>query len=181
MRAPVICLLLAVVGLAGCGEAAEPEAALPGVRLAVLSPRDTETTTSTSMTVTGTVRPAGATVLVDGEEADVSGGRFSHTVTLDGGTNIIDVEAGAPRRPAAMTAVRVVRQVPVEIPDVSGEDPDTAEQRLRGLGFEVEQERGGGLLDDLLGGDPGVCGSDPEAGDRALPGSTVTLDVRRNC
>ena len=80
-----------------------------------------------------------------------------------------------------MTAVRVTRQVPIEIPDVSDDTPDAAEDRLAALGFEKEIRRGGGLLDELVLGEPGVCGTDPEAGERALPGETVVIEVRKTC
>jgi PASTA domain/Glucodextranase, domain B len=180
MSIRLLCLLVAL-GVAGCGGSPEPPKALPGVQLRVDGPRDASVTEGTSVLVTGTVTPAGATVLVGGDEAAVTDGRFSHSVDLEPGTNVVDVEAGAPRRPAAMTAVRVTREVPVEVPDVSGKAPDDARDQLQALGFVVQVKRGGGLFDELVPGSLGVCGTDPDAGERLRRGSTVTVEVRKTC
>jgi hypothetical protein len=127
------------------------------------------------------VTPADARVLVAGDDAGVDGGSFSATVALEPGANVIDIEAGAPRRPAAMTAVRVVRQVPVEIPDLAGEKPGDAIRALHGLGLQTKSEDAGGLLDGLLPGDPGVCETDPAAGEKVKAGSTVKVRVAKAC
>ena len=182
MRALTVMSAVTCVLLAGCGGSEPPPPALPGVQLRVSTPMDASTTQGEAVLVSGIVRPASATVLVGGDEATMSGeGRFSKTVELQPGTNVVDVEAGAPRRPAAMTALRITREVPIEVPDVAGDAPDDAEGRLRALGFTVRTERGGGLLDELVPGTLGVCGSDPGAGERIRPGSTVTLEVRKTC
>ena len=78
----------------------------------------------------GSVTPSTARVLVAGESADVDGGEFSATVALEAGTNVIDVQAGAPEHPPAMTALRVTRIVPVEIPSLDGLSPEEAEATL---------------------------------------------------
>ena len=75
----------------------------------------------------------------------------------------------------------VVREVPVTIPDVVGDELDGASGRLEALGLKVETEEGGGLFDDLLPGDTGVCAIEPAAGTEVKPGSTVTLRVARVC
>src|SRR3954466_3180497 len=105
--------------LAGCGGDRKPEPALPPVRLTIDGPLDPATVDKGTVDVHGRVTPADARVLVGGDEAGVEGGAFSATVSLSPGANVIDVEAGAPRRAAAMTAVRVIRRVPVEIPDLT--------------------------------------------------------------
>ena len=132
------------------------------------------------MTVTGRVTPAGARVLVDGVEASVRGGAFEADVVLSGGANIIDVQAAAPRHPAAFTAVRVTRLVPVVVPDLEGLAPAAATDRLEALGLEVEV-RDTNPIDFLLPGTVGICGTEPEVDTRVPAGSTVTLLVRKSC
>lgn len=177
---PLLSLGLALA-VAGCRDEPEREPALAPVRLAVTVPADAAQVDADEVTVSGTVSPAGTPVLVAGEQAAVSGGTFSAEVDLDPGANVVDVVAGAPRRPAAMTAVRITRLVPVEVPDVDDRDPEEARAALEALGLEVEFSRGGGLFDGLLPGDPGVCGTEPGAGERVRPGSTVTVVVANAC
>src|SRR3954471_24703397 len=100
-------LLLPLLALvAGCGGSDKPPRALAPVRLAVDAPADAASVRDGSVEVTGSVWPPGTPGLVAGDEAGVSGRRFRATVDLDAGANVIDVAAGAPRRRAAMTAVR---------------------------------------------------------------------------
>lgn len=173
--------LAATAGAAGCGGEPEREPALAPVRLAVDSPFDTASVDAGTITVSGTVRPAGTRVLVAGDEASVDGNAFTAVVDLEPGANVIDVAAGAPRRPAAMTAVRVTRLVPVEVPDLDGLEPEDAERELEALGLGAELSRGGGLLDELIPGSLGVCGTDPPAGEQVRPGSTVTVEIANAC
>lgn len=178
-RLPLL-VALTSVALSGCGEA-KREPALPPVRLTVDAPLDPATVDRGTVEVHGRVSPADARVLVDGDEAGVDGGAFSATVPLSPGANVIDIEAGAPRRAAAMTAVRVVRRVPVEIPDLAGAKPADAIDRLESLGLRTRTENAGGLLDEILPGTPGVCGTDPPAGTRVKAGSEVTIRVAKRC
>jgi hypothetical protein len=178
MRRLTLGLLLAA-GLAACGER-ERTPALPSVRLVLTAPADASSVEAHSVTVSGTVAPAGARVLVQGREAEVRDGRFSSEVDLAGGANVIDVEAAAPRRPAAMAAVRVTRLVPVRIPDVEGYPPDDAVSALQALGLRADV-RQTGFLDELLPGTPGVCGTDPQIGEKVPVGTTVTVDVQKSC
>ena len=181
-RSPfVIAWVLLSVALAGCGSQAKPQRALAAVRLTVDAPQDPTTVDGSTVEVHGQVWPADATVLVAGDEAGVDRGGFSAVVQLHAGANVIDVQAGAPRRAAAMTAVRVTRQVPVTIPTLDGAPPDEATRRLHGLGLKVQLERRGGLLDDLLPGTDGVCGTDPGAGEQVKRGSTVRVQVAKSC
>lgn len=177
----LLCLVTFALLLGGCGSQAAPSKALPGVQLRIDAPPDAGTTDAESVEVRGTVSPAAATVLVAGDEVSVQGGSFSHTVALDPGPNVVDVEAGAPRRPAAMTALRVLREVPVEVPDVSGESPSAARRTLEAAGLTVRLTRGGGLLDEIIPGEIGVCGTAPDAGERVKAGSRVVVEVRKSC
>jgi hypothetical protein len=120
-------------------------------------------------------------VHVLGRRVDVTGGTFATEVDLDEGANLIDVAASAAGRRATSTAVRVVREVPVEIPDLEGEDARSAIEELRALRLVVQTRDGGGLLDDLLGGDEAVCSISPEPGTEVRPGATVTVETARSC
>jgi hypothetical protein len=76
----------------------------------------------------------------------------------------------------------VVRRIPVQIPALDGEPVDTAVGRLEALGLRVEvQQQGGGLLDELLGGELRVCGTDPDAGETVPARTTVTVRAARGC
>lgn len=178
---PVLAVCLGL-GLAACGDE-EPAApkVLPAVRLDVTGPDDAATVDGDAVQVSGTVSPPGAAVTVLGRDVPVSGGSFATEVALEKGANLIDVAAVAAGRRPVTTAVRVVREVPVTVPDVAGDDLESASERLEALGLQVETEKGGGLFDDLLPGETGVCSSTPGAGTEVKPGSTVTLRVARVC
>ncbi|HEU4973558.1 MAG TPA: PASTA domain-containing protein [Baekduia sp.] len=183
MRAPLLAgALCALALLAGCGGGDGSSRPATPVRLTVASPGDLASVRSGSVEVRGTVRPASATVTVAGSSADVSGGSFRASVDLEPGVNVIDVLASAGDDRPALTAVRVRRLITVAVPDVTGLSPDDAKAALKhaGLGADVQKE-GGGLLDELFGGDPAVCATDPEGGSEADAGSTVTVFVSRRC
>jgi hypothetical protein len=179
MRRPILLILL--VAVAGCGGGDRTSQPPPAVRLTLLGPADATTVEAGEVTVRGRVAPKTAEVRVRGERVDVTGGEFSTTVALDEGANLVDVSASASGRRPATTALRVVREVPVEIPALEGEPADEAIERLEQLGLEVERRRGGGLLDDLLPGDPEVCSLEPAPGTRVKRGTTVTVEVARTC
>ncbi len=174
-------LLLGSALLWGCGAQRAPAPALAPVRLTIDGPQDMATVESGTIEVHGRVEPATARVLIDGDEADVRNGSFSTTVALEPNANVIDVQAGAPRHPAAMTALRVVRQVPVEIPDLGGRSPEHAVQALEALGLAGEVSTRGGLLDELLPGSEGVCDTDPAPGERVRTGTVVRVTVSKVC
>lgn len=174
-------MLAPILLLAGCGGERRAAPALAPVRLTVDGPSDATTVDADSVEVHGRVVPSTAHVLVDGAEADVRAGAFSEVVALDAGPNIIDVQAGAPRHPAAMTALRVVRQVPVEIPELAGRPPAEAVQVLEDLGLRTQVSNDDGLLDVLLPGTEGVCVSDPGPGELVRTGTVVRLRTAKAC
>jgi beta-lactam-binding protein with PASTA domain len=121
-------------------------------------------------------------VLVLGQRASVSGGgTFTATVPLQPGANVIDVMATAGARGPALTAFRVTREVPVIVPDLSGKTADEARATLGDLSLKAEVEEGGGLLEELLPGDPAVCTQDPEAGAQVRRGTSVHVVVSKSC
>jgi hypothetical protein len=173
------CLAAAAAGCGGDGERRQP-APLP-VELDISSPADMAVVRTDAVEVSGSVRPAGATVRVQGEEAEVSGGRFRAEVGLEPGANVIDVIATARGRAPVLTAFRVTREMPVEVPDLDGLEVREVQERLGELGLEAEVTEGGGLLDDLLPGEPAVCEQDPAPGTEVRRGTTVKVEVARAC
>lgn len=172
-------VVVAVV-LGGCGDDA-PDRPPPLVRLDVVSPADGAVVDGDEVTLRGRVTPAGASVAVLGRPASSAAGAWEASVPLEPGGNVVDVMASAEGRRPVFAAVRVVRRVPVEIPDVDGDPPREAVRALEALGLDVVVRRGGGLLDDLLPATLGVCSVDPSAGTEVRVGSVVTLEVAKVC
>jgi Glucodextranase, domain B/PASTA domain len=185
MRPPPVLLLACLAAFAaGCGGDDEPRAQkpVPAVELAVDSPDEMATVRSATVAVRGTVSPAGSVVRVLGRAASVSaGGTFTATVPLEPGSNVIDVMATARGREPALTALRVNREVPVEVPDLDGRSVEEVNDMLGAAGLGVQVEHGGGLLESLLPGDPAVCEQDPEAGAKVRRGTTVHVVVAKSC
>ena len=185
MHRPVLVFAcLAAAALTGCGGDDQPRAQKPAapVDLTVTTPADMETVRSETVEVKGTVEPAGAAVLVVGQKAPVSGGgSFTATVPLEPGANVIDVIATAAGRAPALTAFRVTREVPVTVPDLGGKEVPEVEQTLADLGLKPEIEKGGGLIEELLPGDPAVCEQDPEPGTQVRRGTKVHVVVSKSC
>jgi uncharacterized cupredoxin-like copper-binding protein len=174
-------LLLAIpLALAACGGSARPSSG-PRVTLSVSAPGDAKSVRAERVHVQGKVSPAGASVEVNGEAASVSGGSFTAEVSLNPGENVIDVTASAPGRRPDADAVRVTRDIRVEVPDLVGQPREDAISRLKGLGLEVDEQRSGNFLDRFFGGDEQVCEVDPGGGELVDPGSTVTVTVAPNC
>jgi PASTA domain-containing protein/glucodextranase-like protein len=179
----VACLAAAAAGCGGDNKQPRAQRPAPAVDLRVSSPDDMDTVRAENVEVSGTVEPAGAVVTVMGQRAPVSGGgTFNAMVPLEPGANVIDVMATASGRTAALTAFRVTREVPVTVPDLAGKSAEDAADTLadEGLGVEVE-EVGGGIIDELLPGDPAVCEQDPAAGSEVKRGTKVRVTVSKGC
>jgi glucodextranase-like protein/PASTA domain-containing protein len=182
--APVLVFACLAAVFAGCGGGDEPRAQRPAplVNLAVTAPNDLATVRADTVEVRGTVTPAGASVIVVGEAASVTaGGTFTARVTLEPGDNVIDVMATAGGRTPAMMAVRVKREMPVEVPDLDGLEVEEVEQKLADVGLKAEVESRGGLIEDLLPGAPAVCEQDPDPGSQVKRGTTVHVLVGKSC
>jgi hypothetical protein len=169
-----LALALAVLPLAACGADARPLTS-PRVQLKLSAPGDGRSLRAASVSVSGTVHPAGSAVTVSGQAATVSGATFSATIPLQPGGNVIDVTATAPGRRPASDALRV------ELPRLAGHGRDEAFARLQGLGLKPAEKRDDSWIDRLLPGDDIVCAIHPSAGALVDPGSRVTVDVSRNC
>jgi Glucodextranase, domain B/PASTA domain len=177
----IACLAAAAAGCGGDGDK-RPQRAPAAVDLTVSAPDDMSTVRAESVAVKGTVSPAGAAVTVLGQKAAVTGGgTFSATVPLQPGANVIDVMATAAGRGPALTAFRVTREVPAIVPELSGKTADEVRSTLGDLGLKAEIEEGGGLLEDLLPGDPAVCTQDPDAGAQVRRGTSVHVVVSKSC
>jgi hypothetical protein len=181
--APLIaaCAALPLVACGGSGGTARTTRPLAQVHLRVTAPGDSLTTRGTSVTVRGSVDPPGASVQVLGHPAEVVGSRFTSQVDLQPGANVIDVAASAPQRGPALTAIRVTREMPVKVPDLSGMASAAARRTVEALGLVYAQTEGGGLFESLLPGQPGVCEQDPSAGSDAMRGTTVRVVLSKRC
>jgi hypothetical protein len=167
-------------GISGCG-AAKPPAATP-VKLSLTAPTDGSRVSSGSVTVTGTVSPVQARVLVLGQRVTVQAdGSFSTDVLLSTGTNLIDVLASAPHAPAAMSAVRVVRYALETVPQVIGDSPSDAQAAIRAAGLVPKVVSSGSPFNFLVPLSTQVCSTSPSAGTKLSPGSTVTVNTGKLC
>jgi Glucodextranase, domain B/PASTA domain len=182
---PLYAAVLAAAVLFGCGgdDGGEPRAAraLLPVALDVSVPADEAVVRAEVIDVRGSVDPPTARVRVLGEPAHVRDGSFSAAVPLQPGANVIDVIATARGREPAMTALRVVREMPVEVPDLRDTEISEAQERVADAGLELEVHESGGLFDDLFGGELAVCDQDPDAGELVRRGTTIVVSVSRSC
>jgi hypothetical protein len=181
-RIPLIAgALAAALLLAGCG-GSSPAAHAGAVRLQIAGPQDLSSVRDDTVEIRGTVRPAGATVTVRGRKASASGGSWTASVALEPGVNVVDVLASAGSDRPVLTALRVRRVVDIEVPDVTGLSADDAKQQLEDARLVARTDTDdGGFFDQILGGDPQVCSTDPEAGTDVDPGATVTVHLARRC
>jgi len=168
------------LALAACGGSSSTTSKQP-VRLSVDAPGDGAVVREGSVEVSGRVSPTTASVTVLGRQATISGGTFSATVPLEAGGNVIDVMASAPSARPAMTAVRILRQIQVRVPDVTGDSPGDARTRLEQAGLRPDVHESGGLLDDLLPTDPSVCETKPAPGTRVDRGTAVRVRTAKVC
>ena len=178
--APLCTLTLGAAVITACG-GADARPAPPPVRLTIVTPRDLQVVRDDHIDVTGSVRPTTATVTVEGRKAAVSAGSFRATVSLEEGTNVVDVLASSGRARPALTAIRVRREVKVAVPDLVGLSVDDARTQLTGLGLKADVQRQDSIFDRLIPGAPQVCATDPEAGTDVDPGRTVQLLAARSC
>jgi PASTA domain/Glucodextranase, domain B len=173
----VVLLLLAGGCASGCGDDEDQRP----VRLEITAPTDAAVVHDGSVEVRGIVRPRGARVLVLGRRARVVRGEFRAVVPLRAGSNLIDIGATARGASPAWDALRVTREVLVELPDLIGATRDDAIDRLDALGLRAEVDEAGGLLDELLGGDWIVCASDPPPRSEVPRGASIHLTVSKGC
>jgi hypothetical protein len=173
------------VAAAGCGggdDGDQRTARAPDpVELSIAAPSDAEVVRESTVEVRGSVQPRAAEVTVLGRPAAVAGGAFSASVPVQPGANVIDVIATADGRTPAMTAVRVTYELPVPVPDLEGLTVEEAQAEIDEAGLVLAVEYGGGLLEDLLPGDPGVCEQDPEPDTEVRRGTTVDVAVEKSC
>ena len=120
-------------------------------------------------------------MLVLGRRARVVRGKFRTVVPLREGSNLIDVGARAPGAAPVWEALRVTREVLVNLPDLTGATRDDAIARLDALGLRAEVQEEGDLLDELLGGDWFVCETQPPAGSDVRRGPRIHLVVAKGC
>jgi hypothetical protein len=133
------------------------------------------------VTVSGSVTPRDAAVRVLGRPADVVAGAFTARVPLSPGANVIDLFATASGREPAMTALRVTRVMQIQVPDLTHLTIGQAQARVRSLGLRLSTQNGGGLLEAILPGTPGVCSQDPPAGTKVQRGARVLVIVAKRC
>jgi hypothetical protein len=175
----LIVLLAAGLLVSACGETPRP-ASEARVKLELDAPDTGATTREDHVAVRGSVTPADASVRVMGVDAAVSGGEFTADVELRPGGNVIDVTATAPGRRSAAGALRLTRDMSVDVPDVLGKSPEDATSAVKDAGLDAEIQDDGSWLDRLLGA-PRVCSTDPPAGTAVERDSKVTLHVARDC
>ena len=176
----LVLVLAAGLLLSACGETPRPSSE-PRVKLKLDLPDDGGMTRDDHVAVRGTVTPADAAVQIAGKDAQVAGGEFTAEISLRPGGNVIDVTATASGRRPATDALRVLRDMRIEVPALVGQDPEQAIATLRAAGLKGVEERGGNWLDRLLPGDITVCALRPGAGALLDKGSRVTLETARDC
>jgi hypothetical protein len=179
VRRLILLLTAAGLTLSACGET-PPPANPPRVKLKLETPNSGGSTRATHIAISGTVTPADAAVQVMGAEADVSAGEFTVDVRLQPGGNVIDITASSPGRRPATDAVRFVRDMRVDVPDVVGRLPDDAVTAIKAAQLAVTVEDEDSWLDRLLGA-PQVCATDPPAGTAVARGTKVLVQTSRAC
>jgi hypothetical protein len=175
----LIVLLAAGLVLSACGETPRPTAE-PRVKLKLAAPNSGGSTRADHIAVSGSVTPADASVQVMGVDAQVSGGEFTADVRLQPGGNVIDITASAPGRRSAAGAVRYLRDMSVDVPNLLRKSPEEASAALKDIGLGAVIEEDGTWLDRLLG-NPQVCATNPPAGTAVAKGTKVTLRTAPDC
>jgi Glucodextranase, domain B/PASTA domain len=170
------------VFLCACGSStARPPAPAP-VQLTLSSPADLARIDASTTTISGTVSPRTARVLVVGRpvKPDADGG-FSTEVALSPGTNLVDVIASARHARPAMTSLRITRYVLTSVPDVTGESPKDAAQAIHDAGLTPQLHASGNPFGFLIPLRDQVCSQSPSGEAHVTPGSTVILDIGKVC
>jgi Glucodextranase, domain B/PASTA domain len=175
--APPVLLL----ALTGCAGEHAPSPLPPPVKITLAAPDDRAVVRDAVVEVRGTVSPAAARVTVLGVPAAVSDGSFSARVPLAEGPNVVDVAATASGSSPGLAALRVTREVRVNVPDLIGEPAGEALDALAKLGLKAQEERGGGLFDGLLPGERKVCDTDPRGGAQVRPRTEVRVLTAKSC
>jgi hypothetical protein len=179
---PRLLLVTACLAVAGCGGDDPPaQRALAPVVLEVAEPADQAVVRADSVTVSGSVSPGSAVVRIDGRAAELQGEAFTADVPLEPGANVIDIIASARGRAPALTAVRITRELLVEVPDLDGLAREEAESVLADTGLRAAVEEDKGFFDELLPGEPAVCDQEPDAGAEVRRGSVVRVTVGKQC
>jgi hypothetical protein len=175
----LVILLAAGLVLSACGETPRPTAE-PRVKLKLDAPNSGGSTRDDHIAIHGTVTPADSAVEVMGTAARVSGGEFTADVDLDPGGNVIDVTASSPGRRPAADALRFMRDMRVDVPNVLGRSPDDAQAAVKAAGLIAVIQDDTNWLDRLLGS-PTVCSISPPAGTAVAKGTKVTLVTANTC
>jgi hypothetical protein len=175
-----LCSILTAVLLSACGRAT-PLAAAP-VKLTLRSPVDGVRVSAGVETISGVVLPRKARVLVAGQSVSPGAdGRFSASVALVPGMNLVDVIASAPHAPPAMTTIRVIRYVLITVPHVNGESPAAAIRAIRGAGLTPQVDGNSDPFAFLFPLQDQVCSQTPNAGERVVADRTVTIQLGQFC
>jgi hypothetical protein len=175
----LILLLAAGLILSACGETPRPTTE-PRVRVKLDAPDNGGSTRDDHVAIRGTVTPADSAVQVMGKAAQVSAGEFTADVDLQPGHNVIDVTATSPGRRPATDALRYLRDMTVDVPNVLTKSPEDGEAAITASGLTPVIEDDGSWLDRLLGS-PQVCATRPPAGTAVAKGTKVTLQTARDC
>ena len=93
-------------------------------------------------------------------------GEFTADVELQPGGNVIDVTATSPGRRSATDAVRVVRDMRVDVPNVVGQSPDDATAALKDAGLDGRSRSAAAAGSTACSAAPQVCATRPPAGAR---------------
>lgn len=182
MRLAILtCAACAAAVLSGCGAGDSSSAPRERVRLKVSAPADGALVRGGTVEVRGSVSPASAEVSVLGRPALITDGRFTVVVPIEPGVNVVDIAASARRRRPTFAALRVIRDVLVTVPDLTGVVEQDIESRLEPLGLRASVQRDGGILDVLRPGDRAVCEQEPAGGSRVRRGRTVRIVVAKTC
>jgi len=175
-----ITAIAAALFLCACGSTTHHRAA--PVKLSLSAPPDGARIDASTATISGAVSPRTARVLVFGRAVKPNAdGNFSAVISLNPGTNLVDVIASAPNARPAMTTVRVTRYVLVSVPNVTGQSPNAGAAQIRDAGLKAQLHGSSDPFDFLIPVSSQVCSQSPQGGAHVQPDSTVTLQIGKVC